>query len=222
LLNKGADDQGFKTKEYGEEYKIIQVGKIWDLSQVNFDQLKTEFKAVPYKNIEIADLRGFLEDKLTQMLQQNTTRIDFAQRLQAIIDRYNAGGSATETYYEALVDFAENLKQESERHIREGLTEDELELFDLLKKDKMTSEDTQKVKLAAKSLLSRLIATQPKVLVQDWYKDAQSQRRVKSTVEEVLDKNLPDTYDRILFKAKCETVFDLIYDHASKGVKWVI
>lgn len=217
-----ADDQGFKTKEYGEEYKIVQVGKIWDLSQVNFDQLKTEFKAVPYKNIEIADLRGFLEDKLTQMLQQNTTRIDFAQRLQAIIDRYNAGGSATETYYEALVDFAENLKQESERHIREGLTEDELELFDLLKKDKMTSEDTQKVKLAAKSLLSRLIATQPKVLVQDWYKDAQSQRRVKSTVEEVLDKNLPDTYDRILFKAKCETVFDLIYDHASKGVKWVI
>lgn len=79
---------------------------------------------------------------------------------------------------------------------REGLTEDELELFDLLKKDKMTAEDTQKVKLAAKSLLSRLIASQLKVLVQDWYKDAQSQRRVKSTVEEVLDKNSPDTYDR--------------------------
>lgn len=217
-----ADDQRLRTQEYGAEYKIVQTGKVWDLSQTNFDKLKTEFSAAPYKNIEIADLRSFLESKLNQMLQQNTTRTDFAQRLQSIIDRYNAGGSSTENYYEALVDFAENLKQESERHIREGLTEDELELFDLLKKDKMTVEETQKVKLAAKSLLNRLIASQPKVLVQDWYKDAQSQRRVKSTVEEVLDHNLPNTYDRLLFKEACDRVFDLIYKQASKGQKWAI
>ncbi len=215
-----AEDSGLKAKEYGSEYKIVQTGKIWDLSQTNFDKLKTKFKAAPYKHIEIADLRSFLEDKLNQMVQQNTTRTDFVQRLQAIIDRYNAGGSSTENYYEALVDFAENLKQESERHIREGLTEDELELFDLLKKDKMTAEETQTVKLAAKSLLSRLMAKQPKVLVQDWYKDDQSQRRVKSTVEEVLDHNLPNTYDRLLFKEKCDRVFDLIYNHASQGQKW--
>ena len=50
----------------------------------------------------------------------------------------------------------------------------------------------------------------------------QSQRRVKSTVEEVLDQNLPDSYDRVLFKFKCDTVFDLIYDHANKGAKWVV
>lgn len=217
-----ANDQGLKQKEYGTEYKIVQTGKIWDLSQTNFDKLKTEFEAAPYKNIEIADLRSFLENKLNQMLQQNTTRTDFAQRLQAIIDHYNAGGSSTENYYEALVDFAENLKQETERHIREGLTEDELELFDLLKKDKMTAEETQKVKLAAKSLLSRLLANQPKVLVQDWYKDDQSQRRVKSTVEEVLDDNLPSTYDRLLFKEKCDRIFDLIYNQASKGQKWAV
>lgn len=217
-----ADHQEFKAKEFGAEYKIVQSGKVWDLSQINFEQLKTEFKAAPYKNIEITDLRSFLEDKLNQMLQQNTTRINFAQQLQAIIDRYNAGGSSTENYYEALVNFAENLKQESERHLREELTEAELELFDLLKKDKMTVEETQKVKLAARSLLNRLTATQPKLLVQDWYKDAQSQRRVKSTVEEVLDANLPITYDRILFKAKCDTVFDRIYDQASRGLKWAV
>ena len=215
-----SEDSGFKAKEYGAEYKIVQTGKVWDLSQTNFDKLKTEFNAAPYKHIEIADLRSFLEDKLNQMLQQNTTRTDFAQRLQDIIDRYNAGASSTDNYYEALVDFAENLNQESERHIREGLSEDELELFDLLKKDKMTLEETQTVKLAAKSLLSRLMAKQPKVLVQDWYKDDQTQRRVKSTVEEVLDHNLPRTYDRLLFKEKCDRVFDLIYNHASQGQKW--
>ena len=215
-------NEGFKAKEYGTEYKIVQMGKTWDLSQINFDKLKNEFKTATYKNIEIADLRSFLEDKLNQMLQQNTTRTNFAQRLQEIIDKYNAGGSSTENYYEELTNFTEGLKDEDERHIREGLTEDELELFDLLKKDKMTAEESQKVRLAAKSLLIRLIATQPKVLVQDWYKDAQSQRRVKSTVEEVLHQNLPDSYDRVLFKAKCDTVFDLIYKQATKGPKWAV
>jgi type I restriction enzyme R subunit len=220
-----ADEQEGRAKHYKTEYKNIQniqTGKIWDLSQINFDKLKSEFKAVPYKNIEIADMRSFLEDKLTQMLQQNTTRIEFAKRLQEIIERYNSGGSSNENYYEALVDFAENLKQESERNVREGLTEDELELFDLLKKDKMTAEETQKVKLTAKSLLTRLLATQPKVLVQDWYKDDQSQRRVKSMVEDVLDQNLPESYDRVIFKTKCDTVYNLIYTRASSGHKWAV
>ncbi len=130
-----ADDNAVSQPEYTAEYKILPTGKILDLSKIDYDKLKTEFKLAPYKNIQIADLRSFIENKLDRMLQQNTTRTNFAQRLQFIIDRYNAGGAATENYYEALVDFAQNLKQESERHIREGLTEDELELFDLLKQD---------------------------------------------------------------------------------------
>ena len=217
-----ADDNAVSQPEYTAEYKIVSTGKILDLSKIDYDKLKTEFKLAPYKNIQIADLRSFLENKLDRMLQQNTTRTDFAQRLQFIIDRYNAGGSATENYYEALVDFAQNLKQESERHLREGLTEDELELFDLLKQDKMIAADIQKVKLAAKSLLARLMATQPKVLVQDWHKDDQSKLRVKSTVEEILDQNLPDTYDRIIFQIKRDNIFNLIYSRASAGQKWAV
>ncbi|PZV22119.1 MAG: deoxyribonuclease [Leptolyngbya sp.] len=212
-----SEDEGFKTKEYGAEYKIVQQGKTWDLSQTNFDQLKTDFQQVKHKHIEIADLRSFLDHKIEQMLQRNVTRTDFAQRFQAIVDDYNAGGSSTENSYDALVDFAENLKEEEERHVREGLTVEELEMFDLLKKAKMTAAETQQVKLAAKSLLSRLQAQQPKVLVQDWHRDDQTQRRVKSVVEEVLDQNLPDTYTRMLFSEKCNTVFDLIFRRASAG-----
>jgi type I restriction enzyme, R subunit len=217
-----AEDNAVSQPEYTAEYKILPTGKILDLSKIDYDKLKTEFKLAPYKNIQIADLRSFIENKLDRMLQQNTTRTDFAQRLQFIVDRYNAGGAATENYYEALVDFAQNLKQESERHIREGLTEDELELFDLLKQDKMTATETQKVKLAAQSLLARLLATQPKVLVQDWYKDDQSKLRVKSTVEEILDQNLPDIYDRTIFIAKRDRIFNLIYSRASAGQKWAV
>lgn len=214
------DAEAFKARQYNAEYQIIQKGKSWDLSKINFDKLREEFKQATYKNIEIADLRAFLQHKIDLMLQQNATRTDFAQRLQEIIDAYNSGGSATENSFEELVKFAEELHAESERHIREGLTEDELEIFDLLKKDKMTQEETQKVRLAAKSLLHRLLEEHPKVLVQDWYKDTQTQKQVRSAVEQVLDTNLPESYDRVLFREKCDNVFYLMLDYASHGRKW--
>ena len=100
------------------------------------------------------------------------------------------------------------------------MTEDELELFDLLKKDKMTKVEEQKVKLAAKALLHRLLKEQPKVLVQDWYKDSQTQKRVRAVVEQVLDKKLPDSYNRVLFKKKCDAIFETMLNYASKGQKW--
>ena len=78
----------------------------------------------------------------------------------------------------------------------------------------------KKVKLAAKSLLHRLLEEHPKVLVQDWYKDTHSQAKVKSAVEEVLDKILPKSYDKNIFRIKCDNVFNLIYEYASKGLKW--
>ena len=212
--------EAFHQQEPQGAYQIVRKGKEWDLSKIDFDKLREEFKQTAYKNIEIADLRGFLEKKVAQMLAVNKTRSDFAQRLQEIIDRYNAGGSATEDYHEELLRYLEALSAEDDRHIREGLSEDELELFDLLKKDSMTQDETQKVKLAAKSLLQRLLDGQPKVLVQDWFKDSQTQRSVRSAVEQVLDSNLPDSYDRVIFKEKCDNVFELVLDYASQGRKW--
>ena len=112
------------------------------------------------------------------------------------------------------------LKEEDERHIKEGLSKDELELFDILKKEKMTGEETVKVKNAAKHLLHRLIEEKPKVLVQDWFKDSQSQERVKAAVQTALDQDLPKSYDKALFQAACTKAYDLIYDYAAKGLKW--
>ena len=77
------------------------------------------------------------------MLQPNSTRTDFAQRLQQIIDTYYAGGSSTENYCEDFMRQAASIKEEDERRICERLTEDELELFDLLKKEKMTQEENK-------------------------------------------------------------------------------
>ncbi|TDK61197.1 type I restriction endonuclease subunit R [Sapientia aquatica] len=213
-------DQYPKQKQDLANYAVIHQGKTWDLSKIDFDKLRDEFSVTAYKNIEIADLRAFVEHKLQLMLAQNATRSDFAQRLQQIIDKYNAGGTTVENYYEDLMNFTADMKSEDERHIREGLTEDELELFDLLKKDGLTKAEEQKVKLAAKSLLHRLLEEQPKVLIQDWFKDSQSQKIARSAVEIVLNNNLPDSYDRVLFREKCDDVFELMLDYAQQGKKW--
>lgn len=213
------DEEQFFQKQ-NATFSLKKVGKVWDLSKIDFEKLKKEFKDVKHKNIEIADLRQFIQKKLEDMLSENSSRIRFMERMQAIIDQYNSGGSTTENYYDELVQFAEDLSQESERHVKEGLTPDELEIFDLLKKEKMTKEEEIKVKNAAKHLLKRLVEEQPKVLVQDWYRDSQTQAQVKSEVEKVLDADLPESYDRALFATKTNLLFQLIFDYSQKGIKW--
>lgn len=204
----------------GNRFGKIRRGKVWDLSKIDFEKLEAEFKKATYKNIEIADLRAFLEKKLAELLDQNATRKDFAQRLQEVIDRYNSEGASNTAYFEELMKFAKEMRAEEERHHREGLSEEELEIYDLLKKDAMTRAEEQKVKLAACKLLERLKAGQPKLLVQDWYKDTQSKEQVLTVVKDVLNEELPKTYDRVTFSEKCNQFFEVMLDYARTGKKW--
>ena len=216
------DDKNFdEFRETQATYQIQQKGRTWDLSKIDFEKLKDNFRHVAYKNIEIADLRAFLEKKLTEMLKQNSTRLDFAERLQKIIDNYNAGSNSADANFSELVKFAQELREEEERHLRLDLTEDELEVYDLLCKDKMTKADEKKVRLAAKALLQRLTEEKPKVLVQDWYKDSQTRLAVREEVGAVLDEYLPlDSYDKDLFGQKRDKVFELTLDLAINHQKW--
>jgi type I restriction enzyme, R subunit len=202
------------------QYRVIKNGKLIDLSQIDFDQLTKNFKVTDYKNIEIVNLRSFIEQKLLGMLQANRTRTDFAEKLQEIINKYNAGGVATEDYFADLMEYAQGLKTEEERHIKEGLTPDELELFDILKKENLTKAEEIKVKNAAKHLLKRLIEEQPKVLIQDWFKDRQSQIIVQHAIEDVLNIDLPESYEKELFQQKSQKLYDLVLEYASRGLKW--
>lgn len=216
------DDKKFTSvKEDKGGWKITQKGKEWDLSKVDFEKLKEDFKQAQYKNIEIADLRAFLEKKLQDMLNQNSTRRDFAERLQKIIDNYNAGSSLVDDVYAQLMEEMAALKDEESRHIRKGLTEDELEIYDLLCKENMSPAEEKKVRMAAKALLERLTEEKPKVLVQDWYKDSQTRLAVRDEVGAVLDEHLPeDSYGKDLFLLKRDKVFELTLDLAINHQRW--
>lgn len=94
---------------------VIHGSKVIDLSKLDIEQLKKEIRLARYKAVEIDDLKAYIETALQQMLSRNCTRTNFAQRYRTIIDRYNAGGSENEDYYEQLLQLIEDLKAEEKR-----------------------------------------------------------------------------------------------------------
>lgn len=183
---------------------IVNGEKVIDLSKINFEELKQEFKQAKYKSIQIEDLKEYIEKLLEQMLNRNLTRRRFSERYQSIIDRYNSGTNKAEYYFEELEKLLEDLKEEQKRCVVEGLTEEELEIYDLLlvKGRSLDKEETQKVKLAAKNLYKKLVDNRDSLLVVDWYKDENTTFKLKSAVEDSLDEDLPLSYKKEISNRK--------------------
>ena len=212
-------NEEFGQKAYETNYSITN-SKLVDLSKLDFNKIKQNYKESKYKNIEISDLREFIEKKLQEMLNKNVSRANFAEKLQKIIDKYNAGGMLTDNYFDDLMNFAQDLGNEEERHIREDLSEEELEIYDFLKKDRITKEELQKIKFAAKELLFKLKDSKTRILKVRWFADEQSRLQVKDAIDKILDVNLPISYGRIIFIEKSNIIFNHIYDLAVTGKGW--
>lgn len=196
---------------------IVDTDKQIDLSKLDFARLRAEFKEKKYKHIQFADLRELMDIKLNQMLAQNKTRSHFLENFQRVIDDYNSGSLSIEEAYKELVKQAEELSEEQERAAKSGMDEAQLELFDLLKKDKLTKEEEKNVKLAASNLLEVLFDARNKILIQEWHKEKATQERVMSEIIKILNSTLPESYDRQIFSEKSKTVYQHFYELAEMG-----
>ena len=117
----------------------------------------------------------------------------------------------------------EQLKKEATRAETEGLTEEELELYDLLVKGKkLTKDEELKVKLAAKHLFTTLKENKEKLLIVDWYKNEQPTKRVEEVIQVTLDKDLPISYDKPSFDAKTKLILNHFIDMAVQGYGWIV
>ena len=201
---------------------VIYQSKVIDLSKIDAEALRKELRIAQYKAIEIEDLKKYLERALMQMISKNRTRIKFSQRYKNIIDSYNAGSSENEDYYEQLVQLLEEMQKENQRASTEGLTEEELEIYDLLiAGKKLTNAEEQKVKLSAKNLYKKLTENKQNLFMIDWYKDEQPKSRVISMVKDSLDADLPDAYDKVSFNSKVDLLINHFVDMAVQGYGWI-
>ncbi|ALI98565.1 type I restriction endonuclease subunit R [Rufibacter tibetensis] len=200
------------------ERVIMKTASLIDLSKLNFAKLREQFTEKEYKNIEFTNLREVMDLKMRQMMRQNKMRGGFLERFQKVIDDYNSGSLSIEEAYEELVKQAEDLSEEQTRAAREGMTEGQLEIFDLLSKDKsLTKEEEKKVKLAAQDLLTVLYDAKNKILIQEWHKEKKTQEVVRRKIQEILDLHLPASYERNIFIQKTDVVFQHLYEQAELG-----
>lgn len=213
VINDESEEEGTNIIVNGE--------KVIDLSKINFEELKQEFKQAKYKSIQIEDLKEYIEKLLEQTLNRNITRRRFSERYQSIIDRYNSGTNKAEYYFEELEKLLEDLKEEQNRCVVERLTEEELEIYDLLlvKGRSLEKEETQKVKLAAKNLYKKLVDNRDSLLVVDWYKDENTTLKLKSAVEDSLDEDLPLSYNKEIFQSKTNLLMSRLIDKAVQGMR---
>lgn len=204
LLDESIAAEGYIIRGPHEPYG----DHIIDLSQIDFEALRRKFLD-GRKNIQIARLKAAISAKLDRMVRFNKSRIDYLEKFQQLIDEYNSGAINIEVFFDRLQSFVKKLNEEEKRGIKENLSEEELALFDLLKKPAMTKKETQQVKLAAKKLLEVL---KQEKLVLDWRKKQQARAEVIFTIETMLDEMLPRTYTPELYQEKCNIAYQHIYD----------
>jgi type I restriction enzyme R subunit len=130
-----------------------------DLSQIDLERLRDEFaRKVRRKATAIEDIRQLVERKLALMLGQNPSRMDFQLRYQAIVALYNLDKdrATVEATFAELLGLAQGLDEEQHRAAREGLTDGQLAIFDLLTRKSLTGAERERIKQASRELLARL------------------------------------------------------------------
>ncbi|MBA3688386.1 MAG: type I restriction endonuclease subunit R [Chloroflexi bacterium] len=180
-----------------------------DLTRIDFEAL-AKLVASGKTATAAARLRASLERRIEAMVRVNPMRVDYATKLQGLIDRYNSGATNIEAFFEQLKELARSLSGEEQRHVREQLSEEELTVFDLLTKPDptLTTSQEDRVKKVVRDLLEKL---KGELLVLDWKKHQATRAAVRVGIESLLDAGLPDVYDRSLFARKSEAVFEHVF-----------
>lgn len=195
-----------------EEYVIRAVSEgantdpLIDLSLIDFEGLAAKFAG--RKRAETDRLAQLLRQHAISAALRNPTRYELVERIEQLIADYNAGSVNIDEYLRRLVELSKTLTEEEERAVREGMTEAELAIFDLLTEPDpvLTVEERETVKASAKTLLEHL----HEKLVQDWRRKVATTHDVNSTIRHVLDEALPaGPYTLDVFSTKVQ----LVYDH---------
>ena len=187
----------------------------YDISRIDFDLLRQEFERSPAKRTTTQALKQTVENRLRRMLERNPLRTDFQEHYERLVADYNREKDRVtiERTFEALLELARDLHAEENRAVREGLDEESLAIFDLLKKPELHARDVKRIKEVAVELLQMLKAE--KLRVDQWREKETTRAAVRVTIQNFLyseDTGLPtDRYTETDVDAKTEAVFRHVF-----------
>ncbi|MEL6049142.1 type I restriction endonuclease subunit R [Methanothrix soehngenii] len=206
LVDEAIDVQSDTATKPGEPY---------DISKIDFVRLKQEFERYKNKNTVVQNLRQAVEIRLQRLLQQNPLRTDFQQHYEKIVAEYNRekDRATIEQTFEALLKLVQGLDEEESRAVREGLDEESLAIFDLLKKPDLKGVDIKRIKKVAAELLKTL--KEEKLRVDQWRDKEATRDAVRVTIHNFLwneDIGLPvGLYSEADVAQRAEDVFRHIF-----------
>jgi type I restriction enzyme R subunit len=194
-----------------EEYLIPEsdAEALFDLGTVDWVGLEEAFKQGRPRTAA-QRLRSLLSARITALVRLNPVRVDLVERFEKLVDDYNAGSINTEKFFQELLKFSKTLTEEEARSLAEGLTEEQLAIFDLLMRPapELSEDEKAQVKRVAEELLGIL---KREKIVLDWRKEQSTRAAVRVAVEETLDR-LPEKFTRQLYAQKCDAVYQHVFD----------
>lgn len=190
----------------------------FDISAINFDLLRREFAKIKKKNLVLKDLEEVIRQKLDRMLFTNPDRIDYYERYQKIIDKYNSeqDRATIEKTFMELTDLANQMSREEQRYVREGFTSDEeLSLYDMLFRNDLNKTDIKKLKEVAMSLLQNI---KTKIAEFDHWTDKQETKAAIDTlIRDTLWAELPECYDEGSISMYRQQIYEYVYTRYKDG-----
>ncbi|MGH2480190.1 MAG: type I restriction enzyme endonuclease domain-containing protein, partial [Ktedonobacteraceae bacterium] len=180
----------------------------FEVTQLDLSKLKADLRSGP-RHIKAEQLRNDLLARIRRLIQENGSRVTYLERLNKAVDTYNEGSanqavylplvdasarvtalpiqqgtqqeqeSRLDAYDDDLLELAYDLDAEEQRHVVEGLTREELAIFDILADSVPLSEgQCTRVKEVARSLLKTLSSK----FVLDWSTRDQARSRVEVAI----------------------------------------
>ena len=184
----------------------------FDISAIDFDLLRREFAKVKKKNLVMKDLEEVIQQKLDRMLFTNPNRINYYERYQQIINDYNSeqDRATIEKTFMDLMDLANQMNQEEQRYVREGIASDEeLSLYDMLFRDDLSKNDIKKLKEVAALLLQNI---KDKISELDHWTDKQETKAaVDNLIRDILWSELPECYDEVSISVYRQRIYEYVY-----------
>jgi type I restriction enzyme R subunit len=191
--------------------RVGEPSQIYDISQIDFDRLRAEFKRSHTKNTTVQNLKQSIENRLNRLLTQNPMRTDLQKHYEEIVAEYNSEKDrvAIEVTFAALLDFTQTLNAEQTRAMREGLDEESLAIYDLLLKPDLSPNEIKRIKQISVELLATLKAQD--LQVDRWCDKESTRDRVKNKIHDFLysdDSGLPvDSYEPNDVEEKANAVY---------------
>ena len=185
--------------------------KIIDLSGLDFDLLEQYFLKTKNKNAAVQSLKDKIEKQLKRMVERNSLTVDYYKRYQEIIEEYNRGKDEVviKETFRKLIELVNSYSEEEADTRREGLTDEQKAIFDILRNGKQLSKpEKEEVKKISIEMLEAL--KKDKLKVDQWQDKSQTVAAVYKYVNDTLFAQLPyPTYQTDDIDLKT----NLVYEH---------